>query len=437
VARFFRYYGKKRGDRRTGSPMLGSMGEALFFAVFLLLGCGVGTAMFLGSVVPQWRVNYEYVPHTCRVIDRRISEKQGDNGTLYRVDIEIEYEIDGEGYHEVTYDVHRAYSSGKEDKQEILDCFAVYTDENPITYPCWYDPEDPRKVVLVRGFSWWVWPVFVIPASFVVIGAGGLIYTWFHWGKSAERRAAIARHAQQRDPFRTSGRARRDYPGVPHGDDITNSPGTRLRFRLPIGTSPGWAVFGTAIICLFWNGIVSVFVVVVVRGHLDAEPNWFLTLFMIPFVLVGIGMIVYFIRQFLVATGVGPTTLEISDHPLHPGQQCRLLVCQSGRLDVNSLTVLLVCEEEATYRQGTTTRTETREVHRQTVLHREDFEIRRGLPFEAECALSLPAGAMHSFKSDHNEIHWKLLVTGDVTGWPDYERSFPIIIHPNHGKGDA
>ncbi|HUT14008.1 MAG TPA: hypothetical protein VMY42_26205 [Thermoguttaceae bacterium] len=437
MARFFRYYGKKRGDRRTGSRTLGSAGEALFFAVFLLLGCGVGTAMFLGSVLPQWRVNYEYVLHTCKVIDRRISEKQGDSGTLYRVDIEIEYEIDGQGYHEVTYDVQRAYSSGKEDKQAILDRFTVYSDEAPGPYPCWYDPEDPRKVVLVRGFSWWIWLVFIIPASFVVIGAGGLIYTWFHWGKSAERRAAIARRARQRDPFKTNGQAQRDFPGVPAGGEITNSPGTKLQFRLPISTSPGWAVFGAAMVCLLWNGIVSVFVVVVVRGHLDGEPNWFLTLFMIPFVLVGIGLIVYFIRQFLVATGVGPTTLEISDHPLHPGEQCRLLVCQSGRLDVNSLTVLLVCEEEATYRQGTNTRTETREVHRQTVLRHEDFEVRRGLPFEAECALSVPPGAMHSFKSDHNEIGWTLLVQGDVAGWPDYQRAFPIIIRPNDGKGDA
>ena len=30
---------KKRGNRRTGSPAMGSMGEALFWAVFLLLGC--------------------------------------------------------------------------------------------------------------------------------------------------------------------------------------------------------------------------------------------------------------------------------------------------------------------------------------------------------------------------------------------------------------
>ena len=37
---------------------------------------------------------------------------------------------------------------------------------------------------------------------------------------------------------------------------------------------------------------------------------------------------------------------------------------------------------------------------------------------------------MHSFRSEHNEISWKLLVKGAVAGWPDYERSFPVIVHP-------
>lgn len=189
--------------------------------------------------------------------------------------------------------------------------------------------------------------------------------------------------------------------------------------------------------CLFWNGIVSVFVVIAISGHLEGDPEWFLTLFIIPFVLVGIALIVFFIRQMLVTTGIGPTQVEISDHPLHPGEPCRLFVSQSGRLQINSLEVLLVCEEEATYRQGTDTRTETREVHRQEVFRREGSEVRRGLPFETECALKVPEGAMHSFKADHNRIKWKVVVQGDVAGWPDYKRSFPVIIRPSNGSSDA
>ena len=48
--------------------------------------------------------------------------------------------------------------------------------------------------------------------------------------------------------------------------------------------------------------------------------------------------------------------------------------------------------------------------------------------------MSVPAGAMHSFKADHNEINWMLVVEGDVAGWPDYKRSFPVIVRPANGE---
>ena len=38
VARFFRFVEKKRGERRTGSNLLGSLGEAVFCGSLFLLG---------------------------------------------------------------------------------------------------------------------------------------------------------------------------------------------------------------------------------------------------------------------------------------------------------------------------------------------------------------------------------------------------------------
>jgi hypothetical protein len=94
----------------------------------------------------------------------------------------------------------------------------------------------------------------------------------------------------------------------------------------------------------------------------------------------------------------------------------------------------LTCEEAVTYRQGTNTRTETRQVFRQDLFHRENFVIQGGLPFETEFVLSLPVGVMHSFKAEHNEINWSLVVEGEVAGWPDYKRSFPLIVRPGQGS---
>ncbi|NQU23455.1 MAG: hypothetical protein HQ567_19415 [Candidatus Nealsonbacteria bacterium] len=437
MARTFRFYEKKRGHRRTGSKTFASAGEAAFFAAMLLLGC-VGAVLFVQFlVVPEWRVNHEFRTHECRVLDSRVKEKEDEDGTLYRGEVLIEYKIDGKTYKRWTYDLATthdtadSYTSRKEDAAERVADVKV---DPKAPRDCWYDPAEPGIVVLVRGYSWWLWLVGLVPISFIVIGVGGVVYTLLHWGKSTERRSAITQRVRQRDPFDANGKTRAEYPNVPTGAEVTNSPGTKLKFRLPIGQSPGWKLFTLAMVCLIWNGVVSVFVAMAVSEYLAGNFSWLTTAFVIPFALAGIGLIVVSFRQLLVTTGVGPTTVEISDHPLHPGQRCRVLVSQSGRLKFNSLKVMLVCEEEATYRQGTNTRTEAWEVHRQEVSHHERFEVKRGLPFVDECDLAMPAGAMHSFKAEHNEIKWKVVVQGDADGWPDYERSFPVVVRPRSGE---
>ena len=440
MARSFRYYQKKRGNRRTGSSTLGRAGEILFFAVFLAFGCGGLVWIIAGLIIPEWRVNHEFVQHTCKVLGTRIGQRPGEDGPLYRPEVQIEYQIGDETYKVWTYDITTArdfvssYSSGREDKQAILDRFAPGGPKGDRTYDCWYDPADPGVVVLVRGYSWWVWLVCIVPVTFILIGGIGLVYRLLHWGKSAERSAAMTQRAKQHDLFGVNGHSGQSLPNIPDGSDIINSPGTTLRFRLPIATSSGWALFGATAICLLWNGILSIFLVIAVNAHVGGKPDWFLTLFLIPFVLVGIVLAVVFVRQVLVTTGIGPTLVEISDHPLRPGQQCRLFLSQSGRLSINSLKVFLVCEEQSTYRQGTDTRTDTREACRQDVFCRERFEVHRGQPLETECELLVPDQAMHSFKTDHNEVNWKLLVEGDVAGWPDFSRSFPVIVYPKNGK---
>jgi hypothetical protein len=153
-------------------------------------------------------------------------------------------------------------------------------------------------------------------------------------------------------------------------------------------------------------------------------------LFVVPFALVGVGLILFFVRKFLATTGIGPTLVEISDQPLYPGQRYRVFLQQFGRLKINRLEVLLVCEEEATFRHGTDTRTESRLVAQQSLMLCENAEVRHGVPLETDCDLEVARGAMHSFKSQHNEVNWRVQVRLDVAGWPAYERSFPVIVYP-------
>lgn len=426
MARWLRLYEKKRGHRRTGSKQFASLGEALFFGVFLVAGAVFFAVMFANLVIPEWRANRHFA-EVPAVVDRVvIHETEARDGSItYRPDIYIHYTVGGRRYHTVTYNVRRDTFGNRDAALACADQFTPGSE-----YPCWYDPMDPAKAVLVRGYSGFVYVVLLVPISFFVIGTGGLIYTLSHWGTSAERRAAQVQRAARLDPADPAHQKQRQFPAIPADANQTNSPGTTLAYRLPAAVAPGWALFLALAAALAWNALVAMFVVMVVEGHLRHEPDWGLTVFVSVFVLIGIGLLIYLARQWLVTTGIGATRVEISDHPLRPGQRYEILVAQAGRLAINFLEMQLACEERATYRQGTDTRTERRRVFQQKIYRRQGIEVRPGVPFEGRCPLEIPDAAMHSFKGDHNEIGWKLIVRADVAGWPNFEREFPVVVYP-------
>ena len=283
-----------------------------------------------------------------------------------------------------------------------------------------------------------MWLVLLVLVSFVLIGGGGVLYTVVQVGTSAERRAALAKSAASIDLVREAALSPQDYPNVPRVADLTNSPGVTLAYRLPIARSAAWRLFAATTFCLVWNSIALVFIVVAAGSHISGPPDWFLTSVTVPFVVTGLWSIYYLVRLWTITTGIGPTSIEISDHPLYPGHSYEILLSQSGRLSVTSLDVLLVCEEEAMYRQGTDVRTDCRRVHQERIFHQEGIEVKPGMPMERKCLLDIPRNVMHSFQSEHNSVHWTLEVQGDVAGWPTYHRSFPVVVYPDtDGKEDA
>lgn len=340
LARRFRLWEKKRGDRRTGSKLWGTAGEALFFAALFLFG-----SISLATVLT------------------------GD---------------------------------------------PLVTDEG-------------------SAWSGWVWLVLIVLASLVAIGAGGTIYTILMVGTTAERRRALAKRATDIDLLAETLPSPRAFPNVPRDVNLRNSPGIKLSYRLPLTSSPGWRLLAVGVFSLLWNGMVSVLIVLAIRKHLsiDGQPDWYLDALVLPFAGIGIASLYLLFRQLLVATAIGPTSLEISDHPIRPGQTYRVYLTQAGRLSVKSLSLSLVCYEEATYRQGTDTRTERRKIHESDIFNHEDFEIMPSIPYEYESELRFPEGIMHSFQSEHNAVQWRLMVKGEVEKWPEFERVFPLVVYPS------
>jgi len=215
-----------------------------------------------------------------------------------------------------------------------------------------------------------------------------------------------------------------EWPTVP---EVDTSPGRELAHELERADLPAGCRFGCAVgVAVFWNGIVSVFVVSVVRDLIRGQdpgwnPGWFLT----PFVLVGLGMIGYAVYagfQWAVAGLVGRVRLEVSGHPLIPGGRYEVRVSQRGPFGLGGVAVALVCEESATYVAGTSKSTAARVVAEHPAA---EHEV---LPLATE--LAVPAGAMHSFKSANNAVSWTVRVSGRVLGGLRYRKEFAACVRP-------
>ena len=289
------------------------------------------------------------------------------------------------------------------------------------------------------SLSTWVAGVLSIVA--MGTGVASLIYRLMRFGTSSEYRSVLANRAGQFEkdaieligPSSGSGVSASEdlgrLPSVPQGSTLTDSPGERLTYRLA-AENPTASIAGPATLALLWNSVWFVLLAVAVSGFWHANPRWILTGLLIPFAMIGYWAFKYFLSQLRQTAGVGPTIVEISQHPLYPGESYELLVIQMGRLRLKRLSVQLTCEEETFYRQGTDVRVEKHESFVQ-LLHKErEVTVDPRRPWEQQLTLALPADVMHSFVGTHNAISWKIVILGESRPWPSFCRSFPVVVYP-------
>lgn len=123
-----------------------------------------------------------------------------------------------------------------------------------------------------------------------------------------------------------------DWPTVPV---ITTTPGRVLAHALSRAEPDRGCAFRCAVfLALFWNGIVSVFAAPVARQLLagNVPRNW-QTLFLIPFVLVGLGLFAWAAVagfRWFVSLLVGRVEVEVSAHPLAPGRGYQVHAARRG-----------------------------------------------------------------------------------------------------------
>jgi hypothetical protein len=434
MVRLPRFFGKKRGHRRTGSQAWGSLGEGVFHAVVFCAGLVFGGLLISGVAVPEWRINHDFLPTRCRVVGtgivrRTVEDPPGTFTASWRPSLRVRYTV--EGSERETWTESRP-DTGIADRAAVVERLAAWPLGTEI--PGWYDPRNPDAVVLERGYNWWMWLLaLLLPGALLGLGGSGLLRSVSRWGRSEE---ALARIAAGPGLFAAvpAGHAP-GHPGVPACDDLVNSPGTVLRYRLPIESSANWTLLGLGLFAVLWNAVL---VVLAVNAGLDlagGRIDWLLLVLIVPFLAVGIGGVVVFIRGLVLAAAVGTTQMEISDHPLLPGGRYEVLLAQGGAGVLRELEVSLELEEQATFRQGTDARSERIVVWRNPIATRRDVQLDPGTRYEMRGTVILPPDAMHSFVSEHNAIRWRLAVRGTPVRWPGFVRTFPVVVFPGGSEG--
>jgi len=167
---------------------------------------------------------------------------------------------------------------------------------------------------------------------------------------------------------------------------------------------------GLLAIALFWNGIVSVFVTECAGQWLSGRRPIFMTLFLVPFVAIGLGIVAGFIADLLRL--FNPRILLIPPPgPLVPGVPAVIAFRGRGRIDrLERLTVSLVGRETAVRGDRDEDGPATRECHRAVVYELDQPLLMR----EGSFRLTLPPEIMRRTDGPDRRIAWCLEVKGRI-----------------------
>lgn len=365
----------------------------LFGGIFTLIG--IGTFIFLS--IPMWSkaiASTQWIETPCVILSSRVKTHSGSESTTYSVAIDYRYTFNGQEYRSDRYNPVPGSSSGYDGKKDIVNRYPKGS-----TQVCYVNPKNPQEALLQRGFSWGLL-LGLFPLPFFAVGVAVLI-GGFRF-KSETSRAS----STQFEPR------------------IAHSPTGRLRAK----DSPVTRMLVMLFIALFWNGIVSLFVSEAIQGFQRGRPDWFLALFMVPFVLVGLGLIASVIWSTLALTNPRIQLSVENSEPLEPGGTLQISWQTKGAARrLERLVIYLEGREEATYRRGTNTVTDTHVFFRQSLADLTgswmDFQ-------EGNGSLVLPANVMPSFNAPGNRIIWSGKAWGQISRWPDVNEEFEITLHP-------
>lgn len=140
------------------------------FSVFFTFG-GFFVVMMSIDLDREWRANNQFVEHRCVVASKDLIVPHFRGG--YKPHISIRYTVNGKEFQAVTYSANDNWGHRRAEAQTILDHFEIGHE-----YPCWYDPDDPSRVVLARGYTWVEYLIGLVPLTVMILFGIGMYACW-------------------------------------------------------------------------------------------------------------------------------------------------------------------------------------------------------------------------------------------------------------------
>ena len=392
------------GSKRSRD--LGCLVTALaFFAVGALFG-----SFFAVHAWRDVRVFTVWRPTSCTIVAKELGSSGGSGSSRpsYRPQIAFRYEVRGKEYTCSGWDswaLSGGYGGGSAKYYErVLDRYEIGS-----TYPCWYDPADPSKAVLVRRLRA-LYVLAVLPLAFTFLGAVGIFATLAkpnrRRGNAAKAEArARSQAGHQRDTQAAS--------GIHH-----------LAVRLDPDTKPGTQSCGALFVSM------ALLFVGAIAGY-SAWSEWQdgnVSLFLLMFTAVfgGLGLLFLWIAAASgLASEIPETVAEIERRSIAPGEDVDVMILQPGPLRLRSLRVRLVCKEETPAERGSPDVTVLRD---ELVSEVGPTTIGRQVPLEYHFRLRIPPDARASRGDPPPRVRWRLEVWCVPKVWPRFMLAFPIMV---------
>ena len=350
----------------------------------------------------------------CEIQKSEVQVNRDTDGSSYKPIVEYEYTVDGQTYFgdSPTFEdisARRKWAKSIVEKYKVGD-----------TAKCYYNPDDHGTSVLDPTFLWTFYAMALFPMAFA-LGGLTLLYFGIFGTKTSDQNPKNSVSGDSSSTASWFGGSAATAGQAGHAADILDQ-----QWSVPkrlVRSESRWLGLVLMVVCAgLWNSFVGFFMFT--EGGIGG--GWFETLFMIPFVLVGLLLLVGLVYAFL-AMFNPEVEIALSTGAVSPGETVDIAWEVKGNANrFRSLQIELRGRQTAIYRQGTDTYTDHETFELIPILDSGTIdEMQFG-----SAVVSIPAETMHTFDASNNKIQWHVVVRGDIPWWPDVREMFEFRVKP-------